>query len=238
LICVAVLGGWAATAAQAAEQRVLLVHEARAFVHDSIPAATSFFRRLGARSPHYEVVQLDGGAAQLTRRRLRHADAVVFANTSGELPLPDRAALGAFVANGGAFIGTHSASDTLHSWPTFARLLGGEFARHGAVQEGRLVVHSPRHRITRGLPRSFRLTDEFYELAEALPSHTRVLLSLDPRSVPDEAAASVPLVWTRRYGAGRVFYDALGHLPATWRERRHRRIIARGLDWALGQRSG
>jgi type 1 glutamine amidotransferase len=99
-----------------------------------------------------------------------------------------------------------------------------------------LIVRSPRHQITRGLPRSFDLTDEFYEFAESLPSHTRVLLSLDPDSVTDEVGADLPLVWARRYGAGRVFYDALGHLPATWRMRLHRRTIVRGLEWALGDR--
>ena len=40
------------------------------------------------------------------------------------------------------------------------------------------------------------------------------------------------LVWTRRYGRGRVFYDALGHFGATWRDARQRRLMADGLRWA------
>jgi type 1 glutamine amidotransferase len=232
-ICALVLAAIAASPAQAAEQRVLLVNEARGFVHESIPAATAFFRGLGERSTGYDVIPLSGGAAQLTARRLRRADAVVFANTSGELPLPDRPALRAFVRRGGAFIGTHSASDTLHSWPAFEGLLGGEFARHGAVQEGRLIVARRPHPITRGLPPSFTLTDEFYEFAAPVPSDARILVRLDPESVPDEAGQDVPLVWARRYGQGRVFYDALGHPPATWEHRLHRRMLARGVAWAL-----
>jgi uncharacterized protein len=232
--CVAVLAGCAASTAQAGEQRVLLVTEARGFVHDSIPAATTFLRTLGERSGRYDVIHLEGGAAQLTRRRLRRADAVVFANTSGELPLPERGALRAFVRNGGAFVGTHSASDTLHSWPAFKNLLGAEFARHGAVQEGRLVVRQRPHPVTRGLPSSLRLTDEFYEFTGPLPPRTRVLVSLDPASVPDEVGTNLPLVWARRYGAGRVFYSALGHPSESWNERWHRRIVARGIKWALG----
>jgi type 1 glutamine amidotransferase len=223
----------AAPAAEAVERRVLLVNEARRFVHESIPVATAFFTDLGERSPSYEVVTLSGGAAQLTARRLRGADAVVLANTSGELPLPNRPALLRFVRRGGAFIGTHSASDSLHSWPAFERLLGGEFARHGAVQEGRLIVSRRPHPVTRGLPRSFTLTDEFYKFVAPVPARTRVLIRLDPESVPDEAGAEIPLVWARRYGEGRVFYDALGHLPATWEQRLHRRMVARGLAWAL-----
>lgn len=231
-LCAALMALGAAPA-KAAEQRVLLVTEARAFVHDSIPAATAFFNRLGERSSRYDVVPLRG-AAGLTRRRLDRADAVVFANTSGELPLPSRPALRRFVLSGGAFVGTHSASDTLHSWPGYARLMGGEFARHGAVEPGRLVIARRRHRITRGLPRAFEVTDEFYEFAAPPLARTRVLVRLDPDSVPDETGESVPLVWMRRYGEGRVFYNALGHRQETWRDPNFRRLTARGLAWALG----
>ena len=45
----------------------------------------------------------------------------------------------------------------------------------------------------------------------------------------------LPLVWARRHGRGRVFYDALGHLTETWRDHHHfRRVLRRGLAWALG----
>jgi uncharacterized protein len=218
--------------AQAAERRALLVTEARGFVHPSIPTAEAYFIALGERSNRFDVIPLRGGAAQLTSGRLRRADAVIFANTSGELPVSDRQTLKRFVRRGGAFIGTHSASDTFHSWPAFERLLGGEFLRHGAVQEGRLIIEQ-RNDITRGLPRSFRLTDEFYEFASPVPTRTRVLVRLDPDSVPDEMGTDIPLVWTRRYGSGRVFYDALGHQPQTWHDAVNTRILARGVAWAL-----
>jgi type 1 glutamine amidotransferase len=43
-----------------------------------------------------------------------------------------------------------------------------------------------------------------------------------------------PLAWWRRYGRGRVFYDALGHFPATWSEPHQRQLMADGIRWALG----
>jgi type 1 glutamine amidotransferase len=220
---------------QAAERRALLVTEARGFVHPSIATAADFFLDFGKRSRRFDVTHLHGGGEALTPKRLRKADAVIFANTSGELPVPDRPALRRFVRRGGALIGTHSASDTFHSWPAFETLLGGEFARHGALQEGRLLVEE-RNSITRGLPSSFRLTDEFYEFASPLPPRTTVLVRLDPDSVPDEMGTDLPLVWTRRYGRGRVFYDALGHPPETWQDPVNSRLLARGVAWALASR--
>jgi type 1 glutamine amidotransferase len=237
--CVALLVAmvvWAPLA-EAAQERVLLVTEARGFVHDSIPAAEALFVALGERSARYEVVALRRGAAALTPRRLRGAAAVVFANTSGELSLPNRPAFRRFVRRGGAFVGTHSATDTLHGWPVFERLVGGEFARHGAVQPGRLLVSRRRHPITRGLPRSFTLTDEFYEFRSPLPTGTRVLVRADPESLADEGSSNLPLVWARRYGRGRVFYSALGHPREAWQRPRHRRLLTRGLAWALGRSS-
>jgi type 1 glutamine amidotransferase len=96
-----------------------------------------------------------------------------------------------------------------------------------------LIVARRPHPVTRGLPNSFSLTDEFYEFAAPVPASTRVLIRLDPESVPDEVGRDIPLVWARRYGKGRVFYDALGHPPATWEHRLHRRVLARGVAWAL-----
>lgn len=232
-ICAAVVAVGASAPADAAQKRVLLVTEARGFVHDSIPDATAFFKSLGARSRRYDVVQLEG-ATQLTRRRLARANAVVFANTSGELALPSRRALLRFVRRGGGFIGTHSATDTLHSWPGYARLVGGEFGRHGAVESGRVNVSARPHVTTRGLPRSFQITDEFYEFTAPVPAHARVLARLDPESVPDELGSTLPLAWARRYGDGRVFYNALGHRKETWRDPNFRRLTSRGLAWALG----
>jgi uncharacterized protein len=215
-------GAAAAGDAQAAQQkRVLLVSEARGFVHDSIPSAVAFFEELGRRSRRYDVIQLERGAAALTARRLRRAHAVVFANTSGELPLPDRRALLRFVNSGGGFLGTHSASDTLHGWPAYAELLGGEFASHPPPLTATLTVEDGGHPATRGLPASFELHEEYYDFVS--PPSGRVLITREGR----------PLVWTRRHGKGRVLYDALGHFSETWANPLQRRLLKQGLAWVL-----
>lgn len=233
VVTAGILLGGPASAAEARQKRVLVVSEARGFVHASIPAAVSYFRELGRRSPRYEVVHLRGGAAALTRSRLRRADGLVFANTSGELPLPDRAALARFLRSGGALVGTHSASDTFHRWPGWRRMIGAEFLRHGVPAIGRVTVRDRRHPATRRLPTSFRLREEFYEFTSAPLTGTRVLLALDPASIGDELRRSIPLAWSRRYGRGRVFYNALGHFSETWSDPRQRRLVADGLRWAL-----
>jgi len=42
----------------------------------------------------------------------------------------------------------------------------------------------------------------------------------------------MPVVWTRIWGTGRVFYSSLGHVAATVREPDPLRLLTRGLLWA------
>jgi hypothetical protein len=65
-----------------------------------------------------------------------------------------------------------------------------------------------------------------------------VLLSLDTSSVdktrPGVRHEDVPLVWTRSYGRGRVFYSSLGHPPAAWGRADLRSMWLEAVKWALG----
>lgn len=42
----------------------------------------------------------------------------------------------------------------------------------------------------------------------------------------------MPVVWKRRYGAGRVFYESLGHVAADFDVPEAREILRRGMVWA------
>ncbi len=42
----------------------------------------------------------------------------------------------------------------------------------------------------------------------------------------------MPVVWKKRYGQGRVFYCALGHVASEFQVPQMRTILARGLEWA------
>jgi uncharacterized protein len=205
-------------AAALAPPQVLVVTETRGFVHDSIPAAKTMVASLGYRTTFLR------GASELTAGRLRRAGAVVFLNTSGELRLDaagKRRLLG-FVRGGGAFVGTHSAADTFHDWRGFQDMLGAEFRGHPPAGPGRVDVVD--HGFTSA--RSFTIADEFY-----------VFRARAKRHVVARVHGGGPLVWWRRYGRGRVFYDGLGHFPGTWSEPHQRRLVADGLRWALGRPS-
>ncbi|MGI9539087.1 MAG: ThuA domain-containing protein [Miltoncostaeaceae bacterium] len=227
-------------AGSAAEARVLLVTETAGFEHDVIPTARRTMRRLGARSPRYRIVDRDG-LGELRPARLRRYDAVVFALTSGELALSvaSRRALIRFVQRGGGFVGVHSATDTLYSFPTYGRMVGAYFRDH-PYSRGRLVRTGPRHPATARMPRRSAIREELYRFrTDPRRVGAKVLLRLDPSTVPGASPREfLPIAWCRRLGRGRVYYNALGHLPSTWRSGRFRAQLDGGIAWAAGRRAG
>jgi uncharacterized protein len=212
-------------------RRILVLTQTRGYRHASIPAAVAALERLAAGDRRLELTFLPG-AQSLTSTKLRGASAVVFLLTSGELPLSasGKRALVAFVRHGGGLIGFHSAADTFHHWPAFIRLLGAEFRHHPLPSTQRVVVEDRHNPATAALPTSFHMFEEFYVFKRDPRRGAHVLARLDTgRGGPDR-----PLVWCRRAGSGRVFYDALGHFPQTWKDGRQLALVAGGVRWASG----
>jgi type 1 glutamine amidotransferase len=210
---------------------VLVLTQTVGYHHMSIPAAMAAVRGIAARSRRYRLVFLSS-ATQLTPVALRHADAVMFLLTTGELPLnaADKRALVAFVRGGGGLIGVHSATDTFHHWPAFKEMIGAEFSLHPHPSTQRVRVTDHSTPATHALPASFLIHEEFYVFKHDPRRHVHVLAELDPgRGGPDR-----PLVWCRRFGQGRVYYDALGHFSATWHNRYQLTLMSGGILWAAG----
>ena len=167
---------------------------------------------------------------------LAHFDGLIFASTTGELPIPDIDAFLAWLKTGKAFIGFHAASDTLKKSDAYCDMIGGHFAGHpwNAGGEHGFVVHEPAHRLVAMFPQRFRMKDEIYQYdLRYKPENLRVLLSIDmPASTPKEPW-HVPVAWVREYGQGRVFYTNFGHNDATWKDPLFKQHMQEGIAWAL-----
>ncbi len=229
-----------ALTAPAAPKRVLYVTTSAGFRHDCLPLSQAVMRELGERSGAFEVVATED-TSLINAGTLREFDVLYFF-TSGELPLSDqqKADLLAFVRRGKGFGGAHSATDTFYTWPEYGDLIGAIFNGHPWAQEVTIRVEDPTHPITRGLAPTFRFSDEIYQFRNFARDRVHVLLSLDTASV-DLTAPGVadpngdfPLAWYRNYGAGRVFYTALGHPNETWLDERFQTLITNAIIWLAG----
>jgi len=214
--------------------RVLTLTATAGFRHDSIPAARQTLADMAARSGRFSIVETEN-LADVTAGRLASTDVLMFALTTGELAFDDaqKSAIAAFVANGGGFIGIHSAADTLYGWPEYGRIVGAYFKDHPWTQQGTVNVEDPAHPIDAGLDGAFVILDEFYTFRENPRGAAHILLSLDPASVGAEG--DVPLAWTQAISRGRSYYNALGHFESTWHDGRFQSQLLNAIAWAAGR---
>src|SRR5258706_13247805 len=123
---------------QAAPKEMLVVNVTKGFRHSSIPTAEKVLGELAQKSGAFTVdyVRTDEEMAQkMTADALKNYDGVIFANTTGILPLPDKQAFLDWIKSGKAFIGMHSATDTFHGKDgvdPYIEMIGAEFKEHHA----------------------------------------------------------------------------------------------------------
>jgi hypothetical protein len=142
-----------------------------------------------------------------------------------------RESLAGYVREGGALLGLHTASICFDGWDEWPKILGagwvwgrsshppvGAVRVERAVEGDSIVGQSP----------PFEVVDEVYRGME-LFSHSRPLLHAKAESDTEFH----PVMWTHRYGAGRVVYDALGHGPDSITEPTHLAILKRAVQWLI-----
>ena len=236
LLALGLVLGSAALAYAAAPKKLLVVTVTKGFRHDSIPTTERLLEQLGKDSGAYTVDYArsdDDLTAKMSPKGLAAYDGVVFASTTGDLPLPDRQAFLDWIGAGHAFVGIHAATDTYHGFPPFVEMIGGEFKTHGPQVKVALLVQDAAHPATKGMANPTEVFDEIYQFKSFDKERVHVLLALDKH--PNEGTPGYyPLSWTRTHGKGRVFYTALGHredvLEADW----YRKHLLGGVLWALG----
>src|ERR1044071_3613514 len=155
-----------ADAPKAAPKKLLVVTVTKGFRHSSIPTAEKVLGELAKKTGDFTVdyVRDDAQMAEkMTASALNNYDGVIFANTTGILPLPDKQAFLDWIKSGKAFIGMHSATDTFHGpddkVDPYIEMIGGEFKKHNAQAEVDCINQDPKHPADKSLPSSWRVKD-------------------------------------------------------------------------------
>lgn len=141
---------------------LLVVTVTKGFRHDSIATAEMVIEKIGKDTGDWttDFARTDEDIKnKMTPDALNKYDGVVFANTTGVLPLPDHEALLKYVASGKGFSAMHSGSDTYHTWPggasdkvsAYIDMLGGEFETHGAQCAVMGNIENPKHPAMKGV---------------------------------------------------------------------------------------
>jgi type 1 glutamine amidotransferase len=186
---------------------------------------------------------------KLSPENLKNYDGVIFASTTGDLPLPDKQGFLDWIKAGHAFIGIHAAADTFHGYPEFIAMLGGEFAHHGPQVSVECLNEDPANPATAHLGKTWTIQqEEIYQFKNYDPAKVHDLLIMDKHPEHKEVNGHFPVSWCKNYGNGRVFYTSLGHREDIWdadptlKDRKNDPAISQayqqhvlgGIEWALG----
>jgi type 1 glutamine amidotransferase len=117
-------------------------------------------------------------------------------------------------------------------------MTGGQWVAHPGNDGTRYTVRiSDRdHPVTRGVA-DFELSSEQYYLhvdpAVKVLATTRFPVADGPHVA--NGPVDMPVLWTKRFGRGRVFYSSIGHTPQALAAEPHLTLLRRGFRWAAGE---
>ncbi len=104
----------------------------------------------------------------------------------------------------------------------YLEMLGTAFVNHGPIRTFTLQVLQTEHPITEGVG-NFEIEDELYVLVG----------NFEKLEILAQAEGE-PLVYTAQWGEGKVYYNALGHDTRSLSNPNYQRLLAQGVEWALG----
>ncbi len=124
-------------------------------------------------------------------------------------------------------------ADAFRNNTEYQFMVGGQWVAHpGNIIDYRVNVTDGEHPITAGIADFAMRSEQYYMHTD--PSNT----VLATTTFNGEHAfwidgAVMPVVWTRAYGKGKIFYSSLGHVIGDFDVPEAREIVRRGLLWAV-----
>lgn len=157
---------------------------------------------------NFDVVVRNSLATLLRPKELSTYNLIVPMWTMGEMDGKAWRNLNAAVRSGIGFAGVHGGMcDSFRKNLEYQWMTGGQFMGHPHVGDYTVRRTGARSPITKGMPMSFPYTSEQYYM-QVDPS-IKVLAETTYKW--DGQKIDMPVVWTKTWGKGRVFYSALGH---------------------------
>ena len=220
-------------------------------------ASTPHVRRILDATGRFDV-RVTEEPSGLTPETLRPYDVLVSDYCGPRWGEAAEKAVAAFVQSGKGLVVVHAASypfgeaQVLGShqtptgvrqqpWPEWATMVGAAWTEkepktgHAKRHVYELKWTNAAHPIAQGLAPSFTVSDELYHQFALKPGIEVLATALDATEQGGNGKEE-PLLWTNRYGSGRVFQTALGHDVAAMSAPGFIASFARGVEWAATEK--
>lgn len=134
-----------------------------------------------------------------------------------DLTGPQQQAIQKFVEAGNGWVGIHATGCAQASWPWFVKLLGDvTWVTHANLRDGTLLFEDRTHPVTKNMPASITLKEEWYQFSKSPRPNVRVLAKAGPtgNSAYDNGGDH-PMVWCST-AFPKAVYISPGHDPSDW----------------------
>lgn len=175
--------------------------------------------------------------AYLDADKLKTLDLIVPCWTMDTISGEQEKGLLSAVKSGVGIGGVHGGMcDSFRASTEYQFMTGGQWVAHPGNDgvEYTVDIRDPDHFITQGSPQTIHVKSEQYYLhvdpAVQVLATTRFPVADGPHV--KNGAFDMPTVWTKYYGEGRVFYNALGHQANIIAQPDVLPLTVRGLLWA------
>lgn len=185
------------------------------------------------REQGYDVQIAETLDVYLDAERLHALDLIVPVWTMGTITPEQESGLLAAVEGGVGIAGWHGGmADSFRANPNYQFMVGGQWVAHpGNIIDYTVTTTNHDDPITAGLA-DFQMHSEQYYLHVDPSNEVLATTTFSGEHCPWIAGTVMPVVWKRRWGAGRVFYSSLGHQARDFAVPAAKTIVERGMLWA------
>lgn len=152
--------------------------------------------------------------------------------TMGRLSDEQAKGLTGAIRSGVGLGGIHGGmGDAFRGCTDYEWMVGGHFVGHPHVGSYTVNLTGVRSPITEGAPGSWDYdSEQYYMLVDPV-----IEVLAETTYTHEGRTCTMPVVWTKHWGKGRVFYNALGHRPEEFETHPAvKTLTTRGLLWAAG----
>jgi type 1 glutamine amidotransferase len=228
--------------ASAEPKNVLVFSLTQGFRHkDAIEIGNPILKRLAEECGYTCTISED--LALLGPDQVKQWQLIIYNNCTSRLQFPEAEKREAFLRrireDGAGFMGFHAATDCNYDWPEYGEMINGYFAGHPWNQVVQTRLEDPTHPLLAPFAgNSFEVRDEIYQFRNYKRSNTRVLMSIDNRSVDvykgGREDRDYAICWIRPYGKGRVYYSAHGHYGQVFEQPSFQQHVKLAMQWGCG----
>jgi type 1 glutamine amidotransferase len=150
-----------------------------------------------------------------------------------ELNASQRAALQKWVESGKGWVGIHSTGCAQGDWPWYSKLLGDvTWVGHANLRNGTLLFEDRTHPVTRNMPASITLTEEWYQFSKSPRPNARVLAKAgNTGNASYDNGGDHPMVWCSA-AYPKTVYISPGHDASDWKNADYVTLVHDAIAWA------